>query len=58
MSILRCREWEESIRDKIDIISNTYKMLHDEISARRAYAIELSILILIAIDIALVLANR
>ncbi len=58
MSILRCREWEDSIGEKLRIITNTYKMLHEEISSKRAYAIEVSILILIAIDIVLVLLNR
>ncbi|MEK6531878.1 MAG: hypothetical protein AABZ23_05220 [Deltaproteobacteria bacterium] len=58
MSILRCREWEDSIGEKLRIITNTYKMLHDEISSKRTYVIELSILILIAIEFALVLLNE
>jgi hypothetical protein len=50
MAILRSRDWETSIREKLQIITNTYSMIHDEISIRRAYIIELSILILIAIE--------
>lgn len=50
MAILRSRDWETSIREKLQIIMNTYNMIHDEISVRRAYIIELGILILIAIE--------
>lgn len=53
MAILRSRDWETSIREKLQIIMNTYNMIHDEISVRRAYIIELSILILIAIEMVL-----
>lgn len=50
MSILRSRDWETSIKEKLQIIINTYNMIHDEISGRRAYVVELGILILIAIE--------
>lgn len=53
MAILRSRDWETSIREKLQIIMNTYNMIHDEISGRRAYVVELSILILIAIEMVL-----
>lgn len=53
MSVLRSRDWETSIREKLQIITNTYNMIHDEISGRRAYVVELSILILIAIEMVL-----
>jgi len=53
MSVLRSRDWETSVRDKLQIVTNTYNMIHDEISVWRAYIIELGIFILIAIEMAL-----
>ena len=53
MSVLRSKDWETSIRDKLQTVMNTYNMIHDEISIRRAYLIELGILILIAIEMVL-----
>ncbi|CAG1066472.1 hypothetical protein BAC1_02089 [uncultured bacterium] len=56
MAVLRSRDWETSIREKLQIITNTYSMIHDEISGRRAYVVELGILILIAIEMVLAFA--
>lgn len=53
MTLLRSRDWETSINEKLGIVMNTYKMLHDEISAKRGYVVELSILILIAVEMVL-----
>lgn len=53
MSLLRSRDWETSIKEKLQIVMNTYKLLHDEISIKRAYIIELSILILIFLEMIL-----
>ncbi|MCC6502705.1 MAG: hypothetical protein IT362_06190 [Deltaproteobacteria bacterium] len=53
MAVLRSRDWETSIREKLRIIMNTYNMIHDEISVWRSYIIELGILILIAVEMAL-----
>jgi len=53
MSVLRSKDWETSIRDKLQTVMNTYNMIHDEISIRRAYLIELGILILIALEMVL-----
>lgn len=50
MTILRSADWEASIREKLQIIMNTYTMIHDEIAGRRTYVVELGILILIAIE--------
>lgn len=50
MALMRSRDWEVSIREKLQIINNAYDMVHDEISVRRAYLIELGILILIALE--------
>ncbi|MBI5643442.1 MAG: hypothetical protein HY954_08215 [Deltaproteobacteria bacterium] len=58
MSLLRSRDLEVSIREKLQIVMNTYKMLHDEIAAKRAYMLELGIFILIAVDMALMLWRR
>ncbi|MBI1910558.1 MAG: hypothetical protein HYS21_00995 [Deltaproteobacteria bacterium] len=55
MSLLRSKDWEVSIREKLQIVMDTYKMLHDEISSRRGYVVELGILILIVVELALVL---
>lgn len=53
MTILRSRDWETSIREKLQIIMNTYNMMHDEISGRRTYIVELGIFLLIAIEMVL-----
>lgn len=53
MSVLRSRDWETSVREKLQIVTNTYNMIHDEISVWRAYILELGIFILIAIEMAL-----
>lgn len=55
MALMRSRDWEVSIREKLQIVMNSYKMLYDEISAKRAYALELGIFILIAIEMLLVI---
>lgn len=54
MSLLRSRDWEVSIREKLRIVMDTYKMLHDEITAKRGYVLELGIFILILLEIFLV----
>src|SRR3990172_4961821 len=53
MTILRSRDWETSIREKLQIIMNTYNMMHDEITGRRTYIVELGIFLLIAIEMVL-----
>ncbi|HBG46479.1 MAG TPA: hypothetical protein DDW94_05755 [Deltaproteobacteria bacterium] len=53
MTVLRSRDWETSIKEKLQTVMNTYNMVHDEISIRRAYIIELGILILIALEMVL-----
>jgi hypothetical protein len=58
MAILRSDDWEDSTREKLRIVMNTYEMLHDEITIKRGYAVELGILMLIAIDIALVVLGN
>jgi hypothetical protein len=51
MMLLRSKDWEESINDKLRIVTNTYKMIYDEISTKREQLIELGIFLLIVIEI-------
>lgn len=53
MSLLRSRDWETSITDKLQVIINTYKMTHDEIALQRGHLLELGIIILIVLEIIL-----
>ncbi len=57
MALLRSRDLEVGIREKLQIVMDTYKMLHDEIAAKRAYLLELGILLLFVVDIVIVLAG-
>ncbi len=58
MSLLRSRDWETGTREKLEIVMNAYKMLHDEISAKREYAVELGIFILIIIEMVLIVVGK
>ncbi|MBI5492758.1 MAG: hypothetical protein HY893_07480 [Deltaproteobacteria bacterium] len=58
MALLRSRDLEVGIREKLQIVMDTYKMLHDEIAAKRGYLLELGIFILIALEFALVIIGR
>lgn len=58
MTLFRCGDWEASIREKLQIAMNTYKMLNDEISTKRGYAVEVGIFLLIIIDILLVIIGK
>ena len=53
MSLLRSRDWEVSITEKLQVIINTYKMTHDEIALQRGHLLELGIIILIVLEIIL-----
>ncbi|MBI5588316.1 MAG: hypothetical protein HY889_08130 [Deltaproteobacteria bacterium] len=53
MSLLRSRDWEVSIAEKLQVIINTYKMTHDEIALQRGHLLELGIIILIVLEIIL-----
>jgi uncharacterized Rmd1/YagE family protein len=55
MVLFRSREWEDSIKEKLQVVTNTYKMLYDEISTRRGHLLELGIIILIIIEIVLLM---
>lgn len=53
--ILRSKDWEGSIKDKLRIVTDTYKMMHDEITIKRGYVLELGIFILIAVEMLMVI---
>lgn len=51
LRLFRVRSWEKSLRHKLDIAFRTYSMLYHEISTRRSELLELTIIILIAVEI-------
>ena len=51
MTLLRSRDWEDSIKEKLQVVTNTYKMLYDEIATKRGHLLELGIFLLIVIEI-------
>ena len=53
LRLLRVKEWEGSIRRKLDIASNVYDMIYREIANKRTELLELMIVILIIIEIVL-----
>ncbi len=55
MSLMRTRDWEDSIKEKLQLVTNTYRMLYEEISTKREQLIELGIFLLIVIEILLAL---
>ncbi len=57
MALLRSRDWETGTREKLEIVMNAYKMLHDDISAKREYAVELGIFILIIIEMVMIVVG-
>lgn len=53
MELFRSRDWETSIKEKLQVITNTHKMIYEEISTKRGHLLELWIIILIIIEIIL-----
>jgi len=51
LRLFRVREWEESIKKKLNIASNVYDMLYREIANKRIELLELAIVILIIFEI-------
>ncbi len=51
LSLFRVKEWEGSIKKKLDIASNVYNMLYHEIANKRIELLELAIVILILLEI-------
>jgi hypothetical protein len=57
MALLRSGDWEESINEKLRIVTNTYRMLSDELSTRREQLIELGIFLLIVLEVLLAILS-
>ncbi|NOX20648.1 MAG: hypothetical protein GXO99_05225 [Nitrospirae bacterium] len=57
MNLLRSKDWEDSIDNKLQVVINTHKMLYDEISTKREQLLELGIFLLIIIEIFLALTG-
>ncbi len=55
MILFRSRDWADSIKEKLQIVTNAYKMLYDEISTKRGHLLELGIFLLIVIEIILLI---
>jgi hypothetical protein len=55
MMMFRSQDWETSIKEKLQVVTNTSKMIYDEISTKRGHILEIGIFILIAIEIVLIL---
>jgi uncharacterized Rmd1/YagE family protein len=58
LEIFRGRAWRAGIDRKLGILRDTYTMLSDESRAARAEVLELSIVILIVVEIILGLVRR
>lgn len=55
MSRLRSMDWEQSIKDKLQIVTNIYKMIYEDISTKRGHLLEIGIILLIIIEIILLI---
>jgi len=55
MTLFRSRDWELSIKEKLQMVTNTSKMIYDEISTKRGHLLELGIIILIVVEIVILL---
>jgi len=53
LNILRVREWADSITQKVQVIERSYSMLSEEIVTYRSTALEVAIVLLIALEIVL-----
>ncbi len=51
LRLFRVKEWEDSIRRKLDIAYNVYDMLYREIANRRTELLEMAIVLLIILEI-------
>lgn len=55
MMLFRSNDWEQSIKDKLQVVMNIYKMIFDDISTKRGHLLELWIIILIVVEIILLM---
>lgn len=58
MRLLRSQEWENSIKEKLQILTDSYKIIYEEISTKRGQLIELGIFLLIVLEIFLAFALK
>jgi hypothetical protein len=57
MTLLRSKDWEHSIKEKLQIVTNTYKILYAEITTKRGHLLELGIFLLIVIELILAIGR-
>jgi hypothetical protein len=55
---LALRAWEESVGRKLDVLQQIHQLLHERVSTARGEALEVTIILLIALEIVLVLVGR
>jgi hypothetical protein len=55
MHLFRSQDWEDSIKEKLQVVTKTYTMLYEDISTRRGHLLEWGIIILIVIEIILLI---
>ena len=55
---LALRAWEESVGRKLDVLQQIHDLLHERLTTARSEALEVTIVVLIAIEIALILLGR
>ena len=55
MTLFRSNDWEQNIKEKLQVVTNTSKMIYHEISTKRGHLLELGIIILIVIEIVILL---
>lgn len=55
MMLFRSRDWELSIKEKLQVVTNTYRMIYEDISTKRGHLLEMGIIILIVIEIVILL---
>lgn len=55
MMLFRSSDWELSIKEKLEVVTNTSKMIYNEISTKRGHLLEVGIIILIIVEIVILL---
>jgi hypothetical protein len=55
---LALRAWEESVGRKLDVLQQIHDLLHERVSTARGEALEVTIILLIALEIVLILVGR
>lgn len=55
MMLFRSGDWQRSIKEKLGVVTNTAKMIYEEISTKRGHLLELGIIILIIAEIILLM---